>query len=490
MKNLRVFSAILAAAVMTVSCDGLYSDVIGKDIMFINIEHWIKPLYLYNYLDSAGTGTSATAPEVSLNDGGDVLITWLQPVGSYKHVFAMEWRGWFWQGSVDVSDIVNPSGLDASGQQSAMNGRGDTVVVWTQDTGANTYIYGREYRNGTWTSMGRIDSGSGSADNPRVAIDDSGNTVVVWGQDSLLGHQIYMKEYRGASWSSPVQISPGLLDAFMPRVAMDNNGTTVIAWSGYSDLLNRHVYRSEYRGGSWTHPAGLLAYIDPTTVYVQSASDVRIAMGDNGEAVITFIAKSDLTYYHVYRSEYRLGTSAWVNPVDMSADHIDPVGQSSSEPDIAMDRYGNTIIVWKQFDGMIYDRIYKSEYRKGVWTNPADLQHPIDASLPSGDSKEPRVAMDDTGNAVIIRSEVFGPSVQTHIFKAIFRNGAWHLSPKPAYDILDPFSSIYPNEKSELPRVAMGNNGWILVTWQGNIDATYTHIYLAEGFEGIFPIPW
>ena len=126
--------------------------------------------------DTAGAGTSATSPGVSTGDNGDTLVTWLQPVGSYAHVFARERRGGRWQAPVDVSDIVNPTGLDCSGQQSAMNAGGDTVLVWAQATaGAEMHIFGREYRNGSWVSIGRLDPGDGySADNPRVAIDDAG----------------------------------------------------------------------------------------------------------------------------------------------------------------------------------------------------------------------------------------------------------------------------------------------------------------------------
>lgn len=490
MKKYFALFMILAAAGAASACSGLFGDVIGEDMMFVNAEHWTKPRSLGDYLDTAGAGTSTTAPGVSVGKGGDALATWLQPVGAHTHVFARERRGVTWLAPVDISDIVNPTGLDASTQYSAMNAGGDAVLVWVQvTTGTETHIFGREYRGGSWTSIGRIDPGDGfSADNPRAAIDDDGNSLIVWGRDSASGHQVYMTEFRGASWSAPVQISPGVQDAFMPRPAMDNNGVSIIAWYGNSDALNRHVYRSEYRGGTWTHPAGLSDHIDPSTVYAQDAHDARVAMGDNGEAAIAFIAKSDITYSHAYRSEYRAGS--WADPADMAADFIDPAGQNASEPDIAMDPGGNTIIVWKQYDGVSYDRIYKSEYREGVWADPPDLQHPVDASLPSGDSKEPRVAMDDRGNAVIIRSEVYGPSVLTHIFKAVYREGEWRLSPKPERDILDPFSPIYPNQKSEKPQVAMDGTGRMLVVWQGNVNAGETHVFSAEGLIRLVPVPW
>jgi hypothetical protein len=74
-------------------------------------------------------------------------------------------------------------------------------------------------------------------------------------------------------------------------------------------------------------------------------------------------------------------------------------------PDVAMDNNGNAIIVWKQFDGL-HNQIFKSEYRSGLWTHPANLSDNIS---PDGTTcYYPEVAMDDNGNAIITWSQTDG----------------------------------------------------------------------------------
>lgn len=79
----------------------------------------------------------------------------------------------------------------------------------------------------------------------------------------------------------------------------------------------------------WVHPTGLSDYMSLT------GTDTR-----------------------VYKSEYRNGS--WTHPSGLS-DNISPNTESVEYPHVAVDSYGNTIIVWEQYDGVTY-RIYKSEY--------------------------------------------------------------------------------------------------------------------------------
>jgi hypothetical protein len=170
---------------------------------------------------------------------------------------------------------------------------------------------------------------------------------------------------------------------------------------------------------------------------------------------------------------------AWHNPANLG-DNISPDGQGTDIAQVAMDKNGNAIIVWAQYDGA-NSQIFKSEYRNGLWTYPADLRNKIS---PDGDARNPRVAMDDNGNAIIIWSEYYGANYQ--MFKSEYRNGAWT---NPA-NLSDHFS---PNSVPDSPwplscQVAMDNNGNAIIVWV-QPDGPRGMIFKSEYRNGVWHHP-
>jgi hypothetical protein len=116
----------------------------------------------------------------------------------------------------------------------------------------------------------------------------------------------------------------------------------------------------------------------------------------------------------------------WSLPVNLN-DNISPNGQDAGDAQVAMDNNGNTIIVWRQFDGS-NDQIYKSEYRGGVWTHPANLADHI--SFGGTIAGNPQVAMDNNGNAIVVWWQSDGSDEQ--VFKSEYRGGGVDPSNKPS----------------------------------------------------------
>jgi uncharacterized protein YheU (UPF0270 family) len=139
-----------------------------------------------------------------------------------------------------------------------------------------------------------------------------------------------------------------------PQVAMDNNGNAIIVWKQVDGNVSQ-VFKSEYRNGQWTHPADLS---DNISLDGYSAKYPQVAMDDNGNAIIVW-QQSDGSNEQIFKSEYRNGQ--WTHPADLS-DNISPDGMGVGSPQVAMDDNGNAIIVWDQPDGN-KDQIFKSEYR-------------------------------------------------------------------------------------------------------------------------------
>jgi len=461
-------------------------------------DSWAHPANLAAQLTSP-LGQGQINPRVAMDSNGNAIAVWQQSDGFNTQIFKSEYRGGTWIHPANLADNISPDGTDAVSPRVALGRNGtadDAVIIWTQWNGLNTaarrQLYLSEYRSGGWTHPANLGAffnppGSQTYEDPAVAMDDNGNTIVVWRQldgptPTVDFPQLYMREYRAGTWSTltglsdrfsqsnnEVRFSPDVAmsnngeavvvwrqysgfttgrflvykrefraggwtaepdvitdslsprisgNATGPKVAMDNNGNAIIAWEQTvseaqphpyfpsSDPADdpveiNHIFKSEYRGGSWSNPVNQLDNISPSGLH---ATNPRVAMDDSGSALITWV-QSDANDLQLFKSEYRGGT--WTHPTSLT-DNISPDNESVASADVAMDNLGNAIIAWRQFDGNRY-MIYKSEYRNSTlaWRHPVSLLDAINPGSRSAVTTGPDVVMDDVGagGALILWSQ-------------------------------------------------------------------------------------
>ena len=269
----------------------------------------------------------------------------------------------------------------------------------------------------------------------------------------------------GQKWFDPKNlldnISPDGTRAEVPQVALNNNGEAVIVWR-QTVGANTQVFRSEYRNGSWTDPSNLADNLSPDG---QDAFSPQVAISDNGEAVVVW-TQSDGSNIQIFRSEYRNGS--WTDPADLM-DNISPDGERAGYPEVALGDNGDAVIVWQQIDGAT-DQIFRSEYRDGSWSDPTSL---TDNISPDGqDAFEPQVAMNDNGDAVIVWYQSDGMSQQ--VFRSEYRNGSW-TDPASLMDNISP-----DGQTAFSPQVALSDNGDAVIVWyqsDGSNDQTFRSEY-------------
>jgi mRNA-degrading endonuclease HigB of HigAB toxin-antitoxin module len=179
----------------------------------------------------------------------------------------------------------------------------------------------------------------------------------------------------------------------------------------------------------------------------------------------------------IFKSEYRNG--AWSHPSSFS-DNISPDGTWARKQRVAMDNSGNAIIVWEQLDGSSILQIFKSEYRNGAWSHPSSLSDNI--SLDSSSARKPQVAMDNNGNAIIVWRQYDGSSYG-QIFLSEYRNGTWS-HPNSLSDNISPDGS-----EAVVPQVAMDNNGNAIIMWRQYDGSSYMQIFLSEYRNGTWNHP-
>ena len=317
-----------------------------------------------------------------------------------------------------ITDSISPN-TPGYFPKVANDNNGNIIIVWAQFDGTFSQIYKSEFRNGVWTHPTNVDDNISPNTNgvidPRVAMDDHGNAIIVWTQSDGSYTRVFKSEYRNGAWTHPANqqdhIGLGVENANEARVAMDNNGNAIITWS-QSDGNLPQVFKSEYRNGAWIHPANLS---DNISIDNQIGSDAKPVMSDNGDAMIVWQQFTGVNV-HVFKSEFRNGI--WTNPTDFS-DHVSPDGGNAFDPHPAMDDHGNAIISWTQ-SNTVNLQIFKAEYRNNLWSVPADLNDNISPDNFSADNS--RVMMNND-SAVIAWTQSNG--VNTQIFKSNKRDGDW-----------------------------------------------------------------
>jgi len=398
---------------------------------------WTHPADLTDNISLDGQNAERM-PQVAMDANDNALLVWSQFDGTTgcgggsgcPQIFVSEYRNNSWTHPLSLTDNISPDGNIAYYPQVAIDDNGNALVVWSQYDGVTgsplcndvlgcEQIFVSEYRNNRWTHpaslTGNISPDFTDALGPQVAMDANGEALVAWQQSDSARFQIFLSEYRNNSWTHPASLSDNISlnrYAASPQVAMDGNGNAMVVWyqdDGTTDCGGagcNQIFVSEYRNGSWTHPASLTDNISPDG---ESVGFPQVAMDGNGNAVVVWPQDDGTTdcggsaCTQIFVSEYRNGS--WTHPADLT-DNISPDGSDAYNPEVAMDANGNALVGWRQKDGTTdcggagCYQIYVSEYRNGSWTHPADL---TDNISPDGhDAFIPQVAMDANGNAVVV----------------------------------------------------------------------------------------
>lgn len=268
-------------------------------------------------------------------------------------------------------------------------------------------------------------------------------------------------------------ISPDGEGAYYAKTAMDEQGNIIIVWSQRDLFGDYQIFKSEYRNGAWVHPSSLSDNISPDG---EAAWHPRVAMNNSGVAIITW-HQSNGAHSQIFKSEYRNGV--WTHPADLN-DNISPDGQSAQMPWVAMDDSNNAIITWEQSDST-HMQIFKSEYRNGAWVHPIGLGDNIS---PNGQiANDSSVAMNNNGTAIIVWKQLDGVAgSRNQIFKSEYRSGIWtHPS-----SLIDNISIDGWHAYS--PQLALSENEDAVITWYQSDGASF-QIFKSEYRSGVWTHP-
>lgn len=288
-----------------------------------------------------------------------------------------------------------------------------------------------------WSPMERLEALPGTVNPPEVLVDDFGVVTAAWAQSGTSSLNVWVSRYDpGAGWSEAQVLTEDEGNA-EPALAGDTKGTVILAMQYFCPGFGFCIAASIYRDAlGWTE----LQVINPG-VFARS-QHVRVAMNKNGDAVLVWEQfdgqSSDVWTSHWSPSE------DWSEPVLLETQPGD-----AAHPQVAIDDAGNALAVWSQHDGVRRVIMASRFVPDEGWSAPG----PIDQSG-DDDADQVRLVMDRMGNAFAVWRQALGDE-----------DRLWANRFSPRHQWAAPVRIDGDANASAEPRVAIDGRGRAFVIW-------------------------
>ena len=272
----------------------------------------------------------------------------------------------------------------------------------------------------SWGTAALIETNdSGVAIEPQVTFDAFGNAVAVWMQyDDVSGrYNIWSNRYTASTglWGTAVAISNNVGSAQSPQVAVDANGNAIAVW--HQDDGHTNIYTNRYTAstGLWGI-AALLETNDAGYAYYP-----QVAIDAYGNAIVVWYQNVGYPY-NIWSNRYTASTNSWSGAAKIETN----TAGNALNPQIAIDANGNVVAVWQQYDDVAsrYD-IWSNRYTAstGIWSTAS----PIETDN-AGWATQPQVVFDTSGNAVAVWMQSDGSRYNIWSNRYIASTGLWGMA--------------------------------------------------------------
>ena len=308
--------------------------------------------------------------------------------------------------------------------QIAMNDNGDALAVW-EVWNSPWDIFANHYKAGVgWGTAVAIEPNSGNNSMiPQIAIDASDNGIAVWSQYFMGNSYCMANRYTaGSGWGTGMSIEAVNGSTAYPQIVMGAGGDAMAVWPKSAVWVNTYTV-----GSGW----GTAASLEASSLGI----DPQIARDASGNAIIVY-QKYDGSKYSISASRYTTA-SGWGAAVSIMSD----TGNIYANPQIAIDDSGNAIAVWDAYSGSTV-RIWASRYSGGSWGTATIVDED-----PSNNAYNPQIAMDSSGEAVVVWGQ--GAEVRS---KKYIPGAGW--------------GGLEIAGLGDTPAIAVGETGQAIAVWQ------------------------
>jgi hypothetical protein len=372
--------------------------------------------------------------------------------------------------------------IDQYDARVAADSSGNFVVVWTSEKygdssravmaqrfSASGDPLGSEFRVNTFANTGQY--------TPDVASDASGNFLVVWTSLFQEGPDEGVFGQRYASSGAPLGLEfhvNSYTTGFQggPSTGVDSAGNFIVIWGSYNQPGGQASDMYGQRYASTGAPVGPEFRINTYTTGFQGGRSV--AFDASGNFVIVWSSfPQDGSMEGVFGQRYAssggpLGAEFRVNTATTG---------NQRHPFVASDPAGAFTVVWESEDGFaggIFGQRYASS---GI---PLGLEFRVNTYITNHQSY-PSVAVDASGNFVVVWSGLFQDGSMDGIFGQRFASTGTPLGPEFRVN-------TYTTEGQSDPHVAADTMGSFVVVWQSELQDGSESGVFGQRFSQMVPV--
>lgn len=187
------------------------------------------------------------------------------------------------------------------------------------------------------------------------------------------------------------------------------------------------------------------------------AGAVELAVDSDGNVFAVWQQANGSAVWHIWAARYDAATDAWGAPVQLDTGSLD-----AGAPQVAVDGSGNAIVVWDQYDGTRIN-VWASRY-SGSWSAAEKIENDD-----TTDATAPSIAVDPAGDAVVVwhlgDGFLSGDVKATH-----YTGGIWSAMPVALESRVD-------TDIGFGAKVAMDSSGNAIAVWAQADDSGFFNIW-------------
>ena len=242
----------------------------------------------------------AFLPNIAVNEAGTAVVVWqaaapLDDSNPYQIESATRPAGGSWSAMTAVSPVIP----QPWSPQVALDGSGNTTVVWEQSSTAISAA--TRPAGGAWGSPMEIETAYYLGQNS-VAADATGNVTASWVVDNASGAMFIHTATRpaGGTWGAPTNLgqcmSSGGSLCLTPQVASARDGSiTVVGWTTFGGTGNLPNVAVRLGSGTWVP---MVIGGNPQLTYVLATNNAR--------ASAVWPTANRVKYHHLFsQSDYQ-----------------------------------------------------------------------------------------------------------------------------------------------------------------------------------------